>query len=66
MDKKTSKVVNDIIDFLASPKVIAYPDYSIPFIVYCDASQEGLGAVLYQKQGDEMRVKLCFKNPLTS
>ena len=54
--EKHQKVVNDIIDFLASPEVIAYPDYSSPFIVHCDASQEGLGAVLYQKQGEEMRV----------
>ena len=35
---------------------MAYPDFSIPFVLLIDASQEGLGAVLYQKQQGKMRV----------
>ena len=40
---------------ISSP-VLGYPDYSKPFILHTDASTEGLGAVLYQRQEDRMRV----------
>ena len=45
--------MNDVIDILQSPQVMAYPDFHSPFILNTDASGVGLGAVLYQKQGDE-------------
>ena len=32
--------------------VLAYADYSKPFMLHTDASTTGLGAVLYQKQSD--------------
>ena len=41
------KIVEEIVEYLKSPQVIAYPDFSKPFIVHTDASQEGLGAALY-------------------
>ena len=47
------EMVNDVIDILQSPAVMAYPDFSAPFILNTDASGVGLGAVLYQKQGEE-------------
>lgn len=41
---------------LTQPPVLAYPDFTRPFILHKDALQNGLGAVLYQNQDNEMRV----------
>ena len=41
---------------LSSPPVLAYADFSKPFILHTDASLEGLGAVLYQEQDGVERV----------
>ena len=49
-------VLKTLIDQITSPPVLAYPDYSLPFVLHTDASQLGLGAILYQKQGKDMRV----------
>ena len=38
-----------IIEKLTSPPVLAYTDYSKPFMLNIDASGDGLGAVLYQE-----------------
>ena len=35
---------------ITNPPVMAYPDYSQPFILHTDASEQGLGAALYQRQ----------------
>ena len=35
---------------------MAYPDFSQPFILHTDASEECLGSVLYQKLDGKMRV----------
>ena len=45
-----------MVEDLKSPNVIAYPDFSVPFTFHCDASQMGLGAVLYQEQEGEMKI----------
>ena len=41
---------------LTSAPVLGYADFSSPFIVETDASALGLGAVLYQQQGEKKRV----------
>ena len=41
---------------LSSPPVLAYADFSKPFMLYTDASTEGLDAVLYQVQGGQEKV----------
>jgi hypothetical protein len=48
--------MDQVIEKLTSPPILAYADYTLPFILHTDASNEGLGAVLYQKQGGNDRV----------
>ena len=50
------EIVNNLLDLLKNPPVMAYPDFSLPFVLHCDASETGLGAVLYQEQEDKLRV----------
>ena len=49
-DERLQNILNNIIDYLKSPEVIAYRDCELLLFVNCDASGDGLGAVLYQKQ----------------
>lgn len=41
---------------LTNPPILAYPDFDLPFVLHTDASNEGLGAVLYQRQGEKLHV----------
>lgn len=50
------KALNYLVDVLTNPPVIAYPRFEDPFILHIDASEEGLGAVLYQRQDGKLRV----------
>ncbi len=42
--------LNNLIDHLAKPSILGFPDFTQAFVLHCDASQEGLGAVLYQRR----------------
>ena len=55
-NSELQKILDDLLDYLKSPEVMAYPDYSLPFFLTTDASGYGLGAVLYQTQGGVDRV----------
>ena len=55
-DEEHQEAYDTLIAKLMSPPVMAYPDFSLPFIVHTDASYSGLGAVLYQKQQGKERV----------
>ena len=46
----------EVISKLTTTPVLAFADYSLPFIVHTDASLKGLGAVLYQEQQGQKRV----------
>ena len=50
------KRLDMLIHRLTSPPVMAFPDFTKPFVFHTDASQEGLGAVLYQEQDGKLRV----------
>ena len=54
-----------LIDHITSPPVLAYPDCDAAFIVHTDASQDGLGAVLYQEQNGSTRVIAYASRTLT-
>lgn len=57
--------LNKLIERITSPPILAYPDYNAPFVVHTDASQDGLGAVLYQKQEGTLRVIAYASRTLT-
>ena len=50
------RILEQLIDTLSHPPVLAYPDFELPFVLHTDASQQGLGAVLYQRQDGKLRV----------
>ncbi|KAL3966228.1 nuclear receptor co-repressor 2 [Sarotherodon galilaeus] len=57
--------LNELTDCLTQPPILGYPDFSEPFVLHCDASQQGLGAVLYQKQAGKMKVIAYGSRTLT-
>ena len=62
---KHTDALEILIEQITSPPIIAYPQYSDPFIVHTDASQDGLGAVLYQEQSGILRVVAYASRSLT-
>jgi len=59
------EALNTLIDHLTEPPILAYPNLSLPFVLHCDASQDGLGAILYQKQKGKMSVIAYGSRTLT-
>ena len=57
--------LEQLIDRLRSPPVLAYPEFDKPFILHTDASQLGLGAILCQEQNGEKRVISYASRTLT-
>lgn len=55
-----------LIDCLLHPPVLGFPDFTQPFIVHTDASHQGLGAVLYQRQDGKLRVIAYGSRTLTA
>jgi len=60
-----SAVVSYLVDMLTSPPILAYPRFDLPFVLHTDASNEGLGAVLYQEQCGKLRVIAYGSRTLT-
>jgi hypothetical protein len=50
---------------MAGPPVLAFPDYSKPFVLYTDASDVGIGAVLLQKEEEKFRAIRYLSRTLT-
>lgn len=58
-------VLCQLIEFLLHPPILGYPQFEEPFILHCDASQEGLGAILYQRQKGKLVVIAYGSRTLT-
>ena len=50
------KAFDTIITTLTTEPILGFADMSSSFILHTDASNTGLGACLYQQQGDDMRI----------
>ena len=48
--------LNKLVDAVSDQPILAYPQFDKPFIIYTDASKEGLGAILYQNQDEQKKV----------
>ena len=58
-EEQHQKALEELLNHLVNPPILGYPDFSQPFVLHTDASQQGLGAVLRvlcQKEDGKMRV----------
>ena len=62
---KHQNILNILISHLVTPPVMAYPNFEEPFVLHTDASEVGLGAVLYQRQNGTLRVIAYGSRTLT-
>ena len=55
------QVVFELLKHLCSQTpILAYANYQKPFKLHTDASEHGLGVVLYQKQDDNMECVIAY------
>ncbi len=59
------EIVDSTVNYLQSPEFLVFPDFTQPFSLNCDASEKGLGAVLYQKRDGKNRVVSYASRTLT-
>ena len=59
---EAQEVVRILKDKIQSVPVLVFPDFDKPFLLETDASKEGLGSVLSQKQDDRCYYPIAFGN----
>ena len=64
--KEHQAALEELLHYLTTPPLLTYPDPNLPYILHTDACQDGLGAVLYQKQNNQLRVIAYASRTLTS
>ena len=62
--EECTKAYQELKDLLLKEPVVAYPDISVPFRLYTDASNIGLGVILAQKQEGRERIICCASRTL--
>ena len=62
--KECTKAYQELKDLLFKEPVVAYLDFSVPFRLYTDASNIGLGEILAQKQEGRERIICCASRTL--
>ena len=62
--EECTKAYLELKDLLLKKPVVAYPDFSLPFRLYTDALNIGLGAILAQKQEGRERIICCTSKTL--
>ena len=55
------EALEQLITAITNPSVMAYPNYSEPFILHTDATEHGLGGALYQRQDGKLRVTITIQ-----
>ena len=57
-----TKAVEDLTNKLSSAPIVKFPNYDLPFVIYTDASNVGIGAVLMQPHEDGLHpIAYVFK-----
>ena len=56
------KAFNTLKQKLIESPILRYPDFKRPFILHCDASDNGIGAVLSQEDGDGNEYAVAYES----
>ena len=63
-DDECTRAYQELKSLLLQELVVAYPDLTVPFRLYTDASNIGLGAILAQQQEGKERIICCASRTL--
>ena len=64
--KEHQAALEELLHYLTTPPLLAYPDPNLPYILHTDACQDGLRAALYQMQNSQLHVIAYALRTLTS
>ena len=63
-DDECTRAYQELKALLLQEPIVAYPDFTVPFRLYTDASNIGLGAILAQQQEGRDRIICCASRTL--